>query len=171
MRRIAAWLAGVVLLSTVGVAEDRGFIGAEVKYHDIEAQEPVTGNDLSESAAALGLRLGGVNDRFRFYVMYDFIKDIDYKKTTIKEYLATATVDWFIPFQTEKFKPYLGAIVGYGYYEIGSFDDSGVAYGAEGGLMISMGRYDLDGFVRWIGSDVNDVDYYMQAGVGVNYKF
>ena len=168
---LAAGTAATILC-VAGMAGDQGFVGAEVKYHGIDAQEPITGDGFNESAAALGIKAGGVNDKFRFYIMYDFIADRDHKDATISQYLFTGTVDWFIPFDTEKVKPYVGAILGYADYEFNSKDDSGIAYGAEAGLNIPLGDHiDADGFVRWIGADIDRLNYYLQAGVGINYRF
>jgi hypothetical protein len=175
-KRLKNFLISVILGSTIGAYADtlNSLIGIEAKYH--AANEVVS--LYNSSSSALGVRLGASNDEYRILLMYDFIQDSDEQASTVtlSQYLVTANFDVFIPVSF-KVKPFIGAIVGQGSYTLENSTqviskETGWIYGGEIGLLYTLkGKpFDIDLTVRYL-TGLDHVKDYVQAGIGINYKF
>jgi len=154
------------------MAAENGFIGVEVKYHGIEAQDPGTRKSFDDDTVALGLRIGAQNDDFRATLMYDVVDDSEENGGDISQYLILASVDYKIPIESQSFHPFFGACLGYSEYEFDSHSEDDFVYGAEAGLIFSLNpKIDIDVFARYLWPNHDTVDDYVQAGAGLNYKF
>jgi len=169
---LLATAAAALMIGNAAMAEDIPFIGAEVKYHGMEAQEPATRKSYEDSTAALGLKIGAQNERYRVALMYDVIADSDEGGGDISQYLFLGTLDYMLPIEHPTLHPYFGLCLGYGEYEFDKYSDDDFVYGLEGGLVYTVNRHvDVDLFGRYLWPNIDAVDYYFQAGIGVNYKF
>jgi len=175
MKRFGKWAVATALMATCAtglMAEDIAFVGAEVKYHAIEAQEPATRKSFDDNTVAVGLKVGAQNEKFRVALMYDLIPDTDELGGDISQYLLLGTLDYFFPIQHPTFKPYFGLALGYGEYEFEKASEDDFVYGMQAGLVYNLNRHlDLDLFGRYLWPNHDTVDDYLQAGIGINYKF
>ncbi|RUM45309.1 MAG: hypothetical protein DSY46_03105 [Hydrogenimonas sp.] len=174
-KRLKSFLLSLILGSTIGAyADGHSLIGFEAKYH--KANEVVS--LYNSSSAASGLRLGAINDEYRILFMYDFIQDSEEQGSTLtlSQYLLTANFDVFIPLPNDYIKPFIGAVMGQGSYTLKRVgqtisEETGWVYGGEVGVLYTKNRiFNIDLFARYI-TGLNRVKDYIQAGIGVDYKF
>ncbi len=146
-------------------------IGVEAKYHGYEAYEPVVGTDYSGSTASASVRLGAQDGEYRAFIGFDFMRDSDYNNANISQYMINFNLDYFIPVGV-KLKPFIGALVGYTSYDFSGLKETGMTYGAQFGFLMPISKkIDIDLFARYIAAEIDQVDFYIQSGIGVQYRF
>ncbi len=154
------------------MAKDMSFIGVEVKYHGSTAQDPGTRISFDDYTGALGISVGAQSESYRASIIYDLIADSEVGNADISQYIVLGSIDYFIPSDGGKIKPFLGACMGYSEYQIGSHSEDDLLYGVEAGVLYSISSYwDTEIFARYLLSGIDIVDDYIQVGVGLNYKF
>ncbi len=147
-------------------------IGVEAKYHGYKAKEPVLGNKYTDGTAAVSARIGAQEDEYRAFISFDFIQDSDYRGANISQYMINVNLDYFIPVDSNRIKPFIGAILGYASYDFGGLEQTGMTYGAEAGFLVPLSKkIDVDLFARYMATEIDQVDYYIQSGIGIQYKF
>jgi len=169
---LGAIMAAMLFASSSAIAAENGFVGVEVKYHGIEAQDPGTRKSFDDDTAALGLRIGAQNEDFRVSLMYDVVDDSEENGGDISQYLILASLDYKIPIDSQSFHPFFGVCLGYSEYKFDSHSEDDSVYGAEAGLIFTLNqKIDIDLFGRYLWSNHDTVDDYAQVGAGLNYKF
>ena len=170
MKKMIGCLIAASFLSLHIQAES--LVGIEGKYHGIKAKEAALGSSFTDSSAAAALRIGAQTDEYRVLFLLDGIADSSYRGATISQYMLNGTLDYFIPTDYERFKPFIGFALGYANYKFGTSEDSGMAFGGEAGLLFPVHKkFDIDLFFRYMVTRMDQVDYYIQSGVGIQYKF
>ncbi len=170
MKKIIGCLIAATFLSLHIQAES--LIGVEGKYHGISAKETALGDSYTDSSAAAALRIGAQTDEYRVLLLLDGIADSSYRGATISQYMFNGTLDYFIPTDYERFKPFIGVAAGYANYKIGTYEENGLVYGGEAGVLFPVHkRFDIDIFFRYMVTQMDRVDYYIQSGIGIQYKF
>jgi len=165
----------VAILAAVNLsAETSSIIGVEGVYNNIDAKVPGIGTSYNQSTEGIGARIGAESEDFRFLLIYDWLKDQTYAGATVSQYMITGNLDYFIPIpiESKEIRPFIGAIFGQAKYEISSYSDTGYVYGGEVGIDFNINKYfSVDLFGRYTGADLDTVNHYVQAGIGLNYKF
>ena len=173
--KLKSVVMGMALLFAAGsqlMAEDIAFVGAEIKYHGLDAQEPATRKNIDNGSAAFGIKVGAQNDMFRVALMYDLIPDTDELGGNISQYMILGSIDYFFPINNPTFHPYLGGAIGYSEYEFEKESESDFVYGLQTGVAYTLSRHvDFDIYARYLWPNHDLVDSYLQAGIGLNYKF
>jgi hypothetical protein len=167
----ALW--SIILLGSVSASAE-SILGVEGSYSYTDASEPATGTNYTLSTPAFGLRLGAMNDEFRFMFIGTSMLDEKDGGATVTQDLYLATIDYFIPIPTDitTFKPYIGANLGYLDYKYSSVSEGDSLFGGQVGVLFnSSEKVDFDIFVRYYKPQQDDVHNLVQSGLGINYKF
>jgi len=166
------FLAIVALFTINSAVNADSLIGLDVKYHSYQAKEPVLQNKYTDGTAAVSARIGAQEDEYRAFISFDFIQDSSYGNANISQYMINVNVDYFIPVDVERINPFIGLIIGFGSYDFGGLKDSGTTYGGTIGLLVPISdQIDVDCFVKYIATEIDMVDYYIQPGIGIQYRF
>jgi hypothetical protein len=161
----------VVFMAVNLSAKTSSIIGIEGIYNNIDAQEPALGKNYNQSSEGIGIRLGAENENVRFLLIYDIIADKTYNNATVSQYMITGNLDFFIPVNSQKIKPFIGLIFGQAEYKVSSYSDRDNIYGGEAGIELSYEHFSIDVFGRYTATALDKVNHYIQSGIGLNYKF
>ena len=175
---------GSTLYAGDNISESRPFIGLELGYSTVQGD--VGGfypgdiiKDYEGSDIEYGIRLGAQKEEWRTTISFNYFDgDEDGIKQNYEKVLAS--IDYFfLNSEDSKFKPFLGANVGYLNYESTSdIDMSGLVYGAQAGVVFSItDSIDMDLQYRYSLSNATQEDHDASldhiGGVvfGVNYIY
>ncbi len=175
---------GSTLYAGDNISESRPFIGLELGYSTVQGD--VGGffpgdiiKDYEGSDIEYGIRLGAQKEEWRTTLSFNYFDgDEDGRKQNYEKGLVSFDY-FFLNSEDSKFKPFLGANVGYLNYEsTNDIDMSGLVYGAQTGVVFSItDSIDMDLLYRYSLSNATQDDH--DAGLdhiggvvfGLNYIY
>ncbi len=145
------------------------FIGLEIGAGQVQGDTPV---EIGHEGDAIeyGLRIGAQDGQWRTTFLFDYFDSSDDDQNVEKGML---TVDYFfLDSLSNSVRPFIGVNLGYANYESTFFDDSGVLYGGQVGVVVGLTEsIDLDIAFRYSLSDIDIMDHTSEIMLGVNYLF
>ena len=168
-----AILTGITLVSTAyaeSAPGDKKFLGLEVGAGTVQ------GNTFTElnhegSAVEYGVRLGAQTEEWRTMFTFDYFDSSDDDQNVEK---LMITVDYFLYNSGGEVsvRPFIGLNAGYANYESTAFDESGLLYGGQAGVVIGITpQIDIDLSYRYSLSEMDSMDHAGTIMFGINYLF
>ena len=169
------WLGGMMALAlATGVYADelgtsQRFIGLEIGAGQVQGDTLVEPGHEGD-AVEYGLRIGAQDGQWRTTFLFDYFDSSDDDQNVEKGML---TVDYFfLDSMANSVRPFIGINLGYANYESTFFDDSGVLYGGQVGVVVGLTEsIDLDIAYRYSLSEIDIMDHSSEIMFGVNYLF
>jgi hypothetical protein len=167
--------------TTANVSRNGPFVGVEGSYV-VEFQSDTVFNNgaptnegFKGSGASFGINLGAKQNCWRVLLGYEKYSN----EAEAQNYDRVFVQGDYFPLDESysmgniAVNPYLGLNLGWlNYSTTGTGDKDGLAYGGEAGFTKSFGeKWDLDVGLRYMESNIEDVDHIGTAAVGIHYYY
>lgn len=168
---------GSTLYASDVTSDTRGFIGIEAGYTEVQGnvgymindQVVIEENFIGDNEVEYGFRIGAQNDEWRAAFIFDYYDSKDNDQNYEKGFV---TIDYFPLESDSAVRPYIGGNIGYANYESSFVEDSGMLYGAQGGIVVEAGEMiNLDLGYRYQLSDTDALDHIGSIVFGISYIF
>jgi len=153
------------------ISEGEKFIGVEVSVTEVQGEASRVIDDSISDGMAFGLRLGSQNEQWRSMFVWNSF-DSEYR-SVMKLFLSLDYIFMTGGMVADySFQPYLGANIGYMSYESIGFDEDGLLYGGQAGILFEMTEYvNFDIGYRYSLSSEEALNHTSELLFGVQYEY